>query len=1354
MNKWELNRAGLFNFWYYDDEILDFKDGKLLLRGTNGSGKSVTMQSLLPVLLDGRYTAKRLDPFGSHSRKMVDYLLGEKEVSKIEERTGYLFLEYKRKNTEQYITTGIRLQAKRGKDIHFTGFVITDGRRIREDFQLYETVRSTNGSEKRPLSRIELKNRIGDGGVVVTTQKEYKELVNRYVFGFDDIVAYDDLIKLLIELRSPKLSKDFKPTVIYDILEAALPALSEDDLISLSESLEQMDQTEQQMEQLEREVNAIQKIKTAYQEYEERLMLDQVEQWEKIVKERKKEETQLEHESREIKELSDLLIAHTHEQEELTIKYKVAQDSRMELSRHEVFRWQNDKLTKTTLRNRLIEKQTGRERDKEREEDKRRQLMKDKNEKSFLVQQLIEKQHDQIDEIDYEAQESAFSLHETYAKAYLRQEDGFSFGTWKGMARQHEERLGTLFEHLREVTELQSRYVEKTRQASEVEETVDQLRNDADKWSGVQHTERQRIVEHLYNWSDQVAFSVSADSTRQFIRVLEDVPHLTSYEKVKAPFWTQIQQENFELKTEHHQAVQVSESLFAEKQLLEEKRDRLVNEEEDPEPVRDLQRQAARAALQKKGHVHAPLYEVTSFRSQVPPETALRIERVLMASGLLDALILETDRPVEHDDVLYPQSIQTGETLFDYLEVDAEQIKLPRERIEQILKSIAIHTNTEVTLDFDQVTYRFGALHGHAHDHERVCYIGKEARQRHRAQLVHDLNTDILSFTKQLEEQEKTLKDLQMKLAQNDQWWNEFPKEDDLLEATHQLGETKRFLTGHEDILERLEKERTALNQSLRQKNAKIIEETNEMSIDRTMEAYQHAQKLIRDYIDAVETCTRRHTEIRQLEERIVERTEQIEEQEQVIQLVHEEWVDVTQERTKVEYEIQALEEQLKLLGAEEIEQKIKELVLEITQSEERMALLSKEIGTYTEREKNLIEQRKTRQQQLEFLRKLEQLWQENMKNEWKNVQSTDKGNLTSWKEHVKTFTLRERSRLEERLTKLFNETQSDLIEYRMRQSNPRRSLPEWEEAVIEVGNRSLLNEWQRAFSRILFQFELHGNQVLPDELFQEIFLEYTLQQDRLSALDRQLYEDILLDSVGKMLRAKIHNAKQWTKNMKELMENQDTSSGLKFSIKWIPKTADSEQEMDTKDLVSLLEQDAKLLKDEDFDRITSHFRSRIQFAKQMMIESGEGQTLLQVLQNVLDYRKWFSFELWYVRPNEPKRELKNDAFFKFSGGEKAMAMYVPLFTACYSRYQKAKQDAPYIISLDEAFAGVDENNISEMFEVVEALGFNYIMNSQVLWGDYATVSSLAIAELLRPKNANFVTVMRYEWDGISRVEQ
>ena len=100
MNKWKINRAGLFNFWYYDEEIFPFANGKLLLRGANGSGKSVTMQSFLPVLLDGKTSPDRLDPFGSRARRMEDYLLGEKGIVNRDERTGYLFMEFKREMTD------------------------------------------------------------------------------------------------------------------------------------------------------------------------------------------------------------------------------------------------------------------------------------------------------------------------------------------------------------------------------------------------------------------------------------------------------------------------------------------------------------------------------------------------------------------------------------------------------------------------------------------------------------------------------------------------------------------------------------------------------------------------------------------------------------------------------------------------------------------------------------------------------------------------------------------------------------------------------------------------------------------------------------------------------------------------------------------------------------------------------------------------------------------------------------------------------------------------------------------------------------------------------------------------------
>src|SRR5690625_1820416 len=266
-HKWKMNRAGLFNFWYYSDEIFEFSDGKLLLRGSNGSGKSVTMQSILPILLDGRKSPDRLDPFGSRARKMEDYLLGEKEVVDRDERTGYLFLEYKREDTNQYMTTGIGLQARRYKNLNSWYFIITDNRRIGEDIFLYEHEYHAGEKQQIPLSRIQLENRIGDGGHVVRTQGDYMKLVNKYIFGFETMEAYEDLIKLLIQLRSPKLSKDFRPTVIYEILEAALPPLTDEDLRHLSDTIEHMDQTKQQIEQLDREQEALDKVIQRYHTY-------------------------------------------------------------------------------------------------------------------------------------------------------------------------------------------------------------------------------------------------------------------------------------------------------------------------------------------------------------------------------------------------------------------------------------------------------------------------------------------------------------------------------------------------------------------------------------------------------------------------------------------------------------------------------------------------------------------------------------------------------------------------------------------------------------------------------------------------------------------------------------------------------------------------------------------------------------------------------------------------------------------------------------------------------------------------------------------------------------------------------
>jgi hypothetical protein len=264
------------------------------------------------------------------------------------------------------------------------------------------------------------------------------------------------------------------------------------------------------------------------------------------------------------------------------------------------------------------------------------------------------------------------------------------------------------------------------------------------------------------------------------------------------------------------------------------------------------------------------------------------------------------------------------------------------------------------------------------------------------------------------------------------------------------------------------------------------------------------------------------------------------------------------------------------------------------------------------------------------------------------------------------------------------------------------------------------------------------------------VFIEESIEENEklLRESDRQLFEDILANTVGKKIRARIYHSEQWVKKMNLLMESMNTSSGLSFSLVWKNRTAETEEQMDTRELVDILKSDAGLLREEDMEKLSAHFRSKIAQARKELEMSGSAQTFHAIMKDILDYRKWFEFQLFYKKTGETRKELTNNAFDKFSGGEKAMAMYVPLFSAVYARYEGARKDCPRIISLDEAFAGVDENNIRDMFRLLDELRLNFIINSQILWGDYDTVPSLSICELVRPNNADFVTVIRYRWNG------
>jgi isoleucyl-tRNA synthetase len=71
-------------------------------------------------------------------------LLGEDGEK--DENTAYLYMEFMKPETKNYMTIGLGLKAQRGKSLQSWGFALTDGRRIGQDFYLYK-----NLGEKIPL---------------------------------------------------------------------------------------------------------------------------------------------------------------------------------------------------------------------------------------------------------------------------------------------------------------------------------------------------------------------------------------------------------------------------------------------------------------------------------------------------------------------------------------------------------------------------------------------------------------------------------------------------------------------------------------------------------------------------------------------------------------------------------------------------------------------------------------------------------------------------------------------------------------------------------------------------------------------------------------------------------------------------------------------------------------------------------------------------------------------------------------------------------------------------------------------------------------------------------------------------
>jgi len=279
---------------------------------------------------------------------------------------------------------------------------------------------------------------------------------------------------------------------------------------------------------------------------------------------------------------------------------------------------------------------------------------------------------------------------------------------------------------------------------------------------------------------------------------------------------------------------------------------------------------------------------------------------------------------------------------------------------------------------------------------------------------------------------------------------------------------------------------------------------------------------------------------------------------------------------------------------------------------------------------------------------------------------------------------------------------------------------------------------------RQLVEIITANGRVSPGEVQREVVERLETLKLALTKEHERLFEEIIINTLGQTIREKINKTNRWIANINGIMKNRRSS--VKFQLDWKGKDAQSTEQIATSELVELLMSRPDLLREEDQGKMARHFRSQIDLARER-VDEGVDDDIQIALRKVLDYREWFDFTLYCFK--DGKRHAVNRTFFNVeSGGEKALSVYVPLFSALHACYEVAYDEAPRIVTLDEAFAGVDRRNITDMFSLLEEMDLSYILTSQALWGDYPTVKSLSISHILHPEHSNYATVAQFYWNG------
>lgn len=254
-DRWRLHRGGIVNIWQYDEQEFDFSGGRAILQGTNGSGKSRTLELLLPLCLDGdlrQLGSKGFDTVSIRRLMLDDYDGGPNRI-------GYAWIELRRAtgDGEEFLTCGVGLKASA------TSQQVSDSWRFVTDARVGVDLRLA-GPDRVPLGAAQLREEIGADRVLDDSafRARIAEVVYRMPAG-----RYGDLLHLQRTLRNPDVGLKVLEGQLEQILSDALPPLDAGMVEQLAGSFEDLESIRENIARLSTADTALSAFLGSYSGY-------------------------------------------------------------------------------------------------------------------------------------------------------------------------------------------------------------------------------------------------------------------------------------------------------------------------------------------------------------------------------------------------------------------------------------------------------------------------------------------------------------------------------------------------------------------------------------------------------------------------------------------------------------------------------------------------------------------------------------------------------------------------------------------------------------------------------------------------------------------------------------------------------------------------------------------------------------------------------------------------------------------------------------------------------------------------------------------------------------------------------